>query len=406
MDSWDIFHGDSLEVERGLSTLQVRASLAAGDLRPEDLARPAGTKDWLPIAQIEALRLPTRTKRAESATPEKPENHPQGTTPVHPSDAVAETAPSADSHDLGGADPSDVSFPTISASAVFEGQSPPEIEVTIPELPADSSTRAIPGTDWGWHDDDFDDSDEDISVEDMPEVPLSEFELGEYDINPTIRPGGYRPAPEGPSSAMALPVVSERKSQIALPVVSSRDWADTSIAETDEDEEEEGFTFSRRATEKVEELDLAPMVDVAFQLVLFFMVTATTVLYKSLEVPKPTTDNPPNSVAQGRSKNLDDLRDDFIVVEIDSSGIFKIDREPVAADMDTLVSRLRSAREKTARQRMLLSTEYATPHRFAVLAIDAANDIGLQIAVAKPQGKHAPASAPALFPINTQARPK
>ena len=29
------------------------------------------------------------------------------------------------------------------------------------------------------------------------------------------------------------------------------------------------------------------MVDVAFQLVLFFMVTATTVLYKTLEIPKP-----------------------------------------------------------------------------------------------------------------------
>ena len=43
----------------------------------------------------------------------------------------------------------------------------------------------------------------------------------------------------------------------------------------------------------VEELDLAPMVDVAFQLVLFFMVTATTVLYKTLEIPKPTPENAP-----------------------------------------------------------------------------------------------------------------
>ena len=35
------------------------------------------------------------------------------------------------------------------------------------------------------------------------------------------------------------------------------------------------------------------MVDVAFQLVLFFLVTATTVLYKSLEVPKPNPESTP-----------------------------------------------------------------------------------------------------------------
>ncbi len=41
------------------------------------------------------------------------------------------------------------------------------------------------------------------------------------------------------------------------------------------------------------------MVDVAFQLVLFFLVTATTVLYKSLEVPKPNPDSPAAAAAQG-----------------------------------------------------------------------------------------------------------
>ena len=41
------------------------------------------------------------------------------------------------------------------------------------------------------------------------------------------------------------------------------------------------------------------MVDVAFQLVLFFLVTATTVLYKSLEVPKPNPESPAAAAAQG-----------------------------------------------------------------------------------------------------------
>ena len=146
----------------------------------------------------------------------------------------------------------------------------------------------------------------------------------------------------------------------------------------------------------VEELDLAPMVNVAFQLVLFFMVTATTVLYKTLEIPKPTTDQAPNAVAQGQSRTVDDLQKDYILVEIDSSGAVKIDREPVAANVDAIAERLRTAREKTGRKIMLLSADYATAHRNAVLAYDAAIEIGMGIAIARPNAPQGP--APSVFP--------
>ena len=127
------------------------------------------------------------------------------------------------------------------------------------------------------------------------------------------------------------------------------------------------------------------MVDVAFQLVLFFLVTATTVLYKSLEVPKPNPENnPPAAAAQGRSKTLDDLKDDFILVEIDPAGAVKIDREPVPSELPALAQRLRAARERTGRKSMLLSADFSTPHKSAVLAYDAANEIGLGIAIARP----------------------
>ena len=146
----------------------------------------------------------------------------------------------------------------------------------------------------------------------------------------------------------------------------------------------------------VEELDLAPMVDVAFQLVLFFMVTATTVLYKTLEIPKPTQDQAPGAVAQGHSRSVEDLQKDYILVEIDSGGSIKIDREPVSATVDALAERLRTAREKTNRKVMLLSADYSTPHRNAVLAYDAANEIGMSIAIARPSGPQGP--APSVFP--------
>jgi biopolymer transport protein ExbD len=145
------------------------------------------------------------------------------------------------------------------------------------------------------------------------------------------------------------------------------------------------------------------MVDVAFQLVLFFLVTATTILYKTLEIPKPSTDAPPSAVAQGRSKTLDDLSKDYIVVEIDAEGNVQLDHEPVPAQMAALAEQLRVSREKTGRTTMLLSADFATPHRSAVLAYDAANEIGLGIAIAKPAPPQGP--APALKPAAKPAPP-
>jgi biopolymer transport protein ExbD len=131
------------------------------------------------------------------------------------------------------------------------------------------------------------------------------------------------------------------------------------------------------------------MVDVAFQLVLFFLVTATTVLYKSLEVPKPNPENnPAAAAAQGKSdKTLDDLKETYILVEVDPAGALKVDNEPVPAEVSGLAERLRSLRERTGRKAMLLSADFSTPHRSAVLAYDAANEIGLGIAIARPTAR-------------------
>ncbi len=133
----------------------------------------------------------------------------------------------------------------------------------------------------------------------------------------------------------------------------------------------------------VEELDLAPMVDVAFQLVLFFMVAAQRCCTRLWRSPNRARIRAPSAVTQGRSRSLEDLQDDYILVEIDSSGAMKLDRLPVAADMTTLVEPC-GRRETTRRKAMLLSADFATPHRSAVLAYDAANEIGLGIVIAAP----------------------
>ena len=173
-----------------------------------------------------------------------------------------------------------------------------------------------------------------------------------------------------------------------LPELADPIATDFDVADPVEDDPASDFTLSRNSTETVEELDLAAMVDVAFQLVLFFLVTASTVVFKTLEVPRPNEDKPPEAAAQSRAKSIDELEKDYILVEVDAEGLVKIDHLPVPADRAALVEKLRVARESTGRKAMLLSADFATRHKHAVLAFDVAAEIDLQIAIAQPTGKN------------------
>jgi biopolymer transport protein ExbD len=320
VETWDVFRSDRLELQRSMTTAAVRAAVARGDLRDDDLIRPAGSSAaWGRVSDLPALAEP----------------------PV-PADEEPTTAP----------------FPT---GTLWPGSIGAAAPAPFPREPRDELTP------FAFDDDLVDDDEDDREVEAGGSAAAAprDAELGPLDLDLERDGGGSR---------------------VALPVAELRAWVEDEFDPQDEDEEAAEFTLDQGRLERVEELDLAAMVDVAFQMVLFFLVTAATVLYKTLEVPKPNPESPPGAVAQGRSRTLDDLKDDFILVEIDAAGAIKIDREPVAAALGELVERLRSARERTGRKAMLLSAEFATAHRHAVLAYDAANEIGLGIAIARPSG--------------------
>ena len=59
MANWDVFHGDRLELERGLTTSAIREALARGELCDDDLVRPAGTTvAWTRLADMPQLLEP------------------------------------------------------------------------------------------------------------------------------------------------------------------------------------------------------------------------------------------------------------------------------------------------------------------------------------------------------------
>jgi len=366
--TWDVFHTDRLEVERGLDDQGVRAAVARGDLTEDDLIRPAGSASpWGRLDDHPDLLAPP------APPPAPPPPMPPPSTPPEATEWDTE------------------------ADRRFEWADPDDREPDGPAAgdEAEHDVRALEALD----EPDYEQADAEASSESL--IALVE------DNDPGPGPGPVEAAPAAPRGA-AGPILPPLEASAAIPVPGSAPmpWNEEEIEvefdgedEYDPLEEDEAvaeFTLARGAAETVEELDLAAMVDVAFQLVLFFLVTATTILYKSLEVPKPNNDAPPEAAAQGRSKSLDDLKADFILVEIDPSGTLKIDRQPVPGDltMTGLAAKLRSLRDDTGRKSMLLSADFATPHRLAVLAYDAANEIGLGIAIARPAPPAGAAGAP------------
>lgn len=430
MASWDVFHADRLELERGITTDAIRDGLARGVLQDDDLVRPAGTNvAWGRIGDFAELLVP----RTAPAQGQGPSAAPPLVPPAQAQPAESPSrAPGAEATQLplgqpAAAHPQHPGAGTSDFEVVAEEQFPnPEPVPTLRapdwlELRAESDDVAFPvikdepgdpgrgdqgpekpsAPAWNWEQDDADGDDNDAADEEEEAQYTALIDDDDDDQLEILEDDDVEESPTGPVLTRTDGGRSS-SSRVALPVVASRDRDDIRPDDEDELEEEGTFSLSRSGPTTVEELDLAPMVDVAFQLVLFFMVTATTVLYKTLEIPKPSTDAPPSGVTQGRSRSLDDFQKDYILVEIDASGAMKIDREPVPANMPALVERLRTAREKTGRKSMLLSAEHATKHRAAVLAYDAANEIGLGIVIARPKAPQGP--APALAPAAAQSQ--
>ncbi len=435
---WDIFHAESLELERELTTEAVRAAMAAGTLRDDDLVRPAGTTAWTRLGDMPELSAPPAKSIAAASPPAPAKAPPAAKTPSTPPSAAgperiqahrpappvprppssdfeiradlpepaslneaqaAATAtddlpPSPLWRELGG-EPGDVAFPVLPQppGATNEPPSPP-LDALIEDDEDDSSATAASAWAWDAEDDEDEDEKPPAAGRHQPGQPAA------FDDQIEILDDDGLEILEEDHLGAASPYSREAHghrvddSSVALPVVPSRDWNEDRAPVPDPEEDE--FTFSRGGPMTVEELDLAPMVDVAFQLVLFFMVTATTILYKTLEIPKPSNDEQQSAVQQSRSRSLEDLEKDFVLVEIDASGAFKIDGEPVAANLEAIAERLRTAREKTDRRVMLLSAEHLTRHKNAVLAYDAANEIGMSITIAKPRAPEGP--APTIFP--------
>ncbi|HVW01196.1 MAG TPA: biopolymer transporter ExbD [Planctomycetaceae bacterium] len=135
----------------------------------------------------------------------------------------------------------------------------------------------------------------------------------------------------------------------------------------------DGGFQARRPQTQFDDMDLTPMVDVTFLLLIFFMITASFSLQKTLAVP------PPDSNAKGARQmlSMDELTQNSINVRIDEKNRIFLDELPIA-EAANLIEALTQARAATQRSELLLDADAAAYHETVVSVIDAANAAGLE----------------------------
>lgn len=133
-----------------------------------------------------------------------------------------------------------------------------------------------------------------------------------------------------------------------------------------------------------EDMDMTPMVDIVFQLLIFFMVTASFSLQKSLEVPPMEQEEE----AQ-QTKTIQDFEEDksTVIVRIDGDNVFWLSgplwhEEKEAPSVQEMLVRLREARQtrpgETSPSKLLVLASPDAIHEKVIAALDAGSEVGME----------------------------
>ncbi len=119
--------------------------------------------------------------------------------------------------------------------------------------------------------------------------------------------------------------------------------------------------------EETVEVNLTPLIDVVFLLLIFFMVTTTFDRHAKLKVSLPES-----------SAKITQQQSDPLVLSIDAKGNYFInDRQVVNQSLDTLKQALQKVIGDNSEMALVLRADANTPHKAVVRAMDAASQLGL-----------------------------
>lgn len=138
---------------------------------------------------------------------------------------------------------------------------------------------------------------------------------------------------------------------------------------------EEGVGLSKKvATE--DDMDMTPMIDMTFLLLIFFMVTASFSQQKSIPIPAPDSEN-----AARQSRTIEEIEqdDDFIIVRIDSDNTIWVN-DSMAPSRQELLSKLRNIREESPKgpSTLMVMASPECRHETVVMVLDAGTAVGME----------------------------
>lgn len=123
--------------------------------------------------------------------------------------------------------------------------------------------------------------------------------------------------------------------------------------------------FARRAKHEVE-INLTPLIDVVFLLLIFFMVSTTFTRETHLSIDLPEATGQPAQVPEQQ-----------IDISITQAGEYAVNDEPlVNDDLQTLKTAIEQVSEGDSSIPLVITADARAPHQSVVTAMDAAGQLG------------------------------
>lgn len=179
--------------------------------------------------------------------------------------------------------------------------------------------------------------------------------------NAPVRHGGERPRADGIVHNLA-PADADEGVELRSP--------DGELHLEDDDEPPVRFVKRKRADE---ELDMTPMVDVTFLLLIFFMVTATFGRQKVLLFPPPSSDKKGATRSVERVENVEVSS---IRIAVDARNAVTVDDEKV--NILDLGPKLRERMRTELKSEAAITADPRALHETVVKVVDACNEAGFQ----------------------------
>ncbi len=115
------------------------------------------------------------------------------------------------------------------------------------------------------------------------------------------------------------------------------------------------------------DINLTPLIDVVFLLLIFFMVSTTFTRESEISVDLP------EATAKAQQQDEHPLE-----ITIDAQGRFYVNRQLVVnKQLDTLVRALRKVMGDGPPPPLVINADAQTPHQYVVTAMDAARHVGI-----------------------------